>query len=102
MTSVSIKTKAGVVEGTCDPKFSGVLDAFVTNFEARGEVGAQAGRENAADDESEVVVDPHGSYLRASRATAWTSALTFRAGSGERHPNEMSAAGRMLSDIRIA
>jgi CubicO group peptidase (beta-lactamase class C family) len=40
MTSVSIKTKAGLVEGTCDPKFSGVLDAFVTNFEARGEVGA--------------------------------------------------------------
>jgi CubicO group peptidase (beta-lactamase class C family) len=40
MTSVSIKTKAGQVEGTCDPKFSGVLDAFVTNFEARGEVGA--------------------------------------------------------------
>jgi len=40
MTSVSIKTKAGLVEGSCDPKFSGVLDAFVTNFEARGEVGA--------------------------------------------------------------
>jgi CubicO group peptidase (beta-lactamase class C family) len=40
MTSVSIKTKAGLVEGTCDPKFAGVLDAFVTNFEARGEVGA--------------------------------------------------------------
>jgi CubicO group peptidase (beta-lactamase class C family) len=40
MTSVSIKTKAGQVEGTCDPKFAGVLDAFVTNFEARGEVGA--------------------------------------------------------------
>ena len=40
MTSISIKTKAGLVEGTCDPKFSGVLDAFVTNFEARGEVGA--------------------------------------------------------------
>lgn len=40
MTSVSIKTKAGLVEGACDPKFAGVLDAFVTNFEARGEVGA--------------------------------------------------------------
>lgn len=40
MSSVSIKTKAGLVEGVCDPKFAGVLDAFVTNFEARGEVGA--------------------------------------------------------------
>ncbi len=40
MQTVSLKTKAGQVEGSCDPKFSGVVDAFVTNFEARGEVGA--------------------------------------------------------------
>ncbi|MBL9097304.1 MAG: beta-lactamase family protein [Alphaproteobacteria bacterium] len=40
MSTVSIKTKAGLVEGICDPKFAGVLDAFVTNFETRGEVGA--------------------------------------------------------------
>jgi CubicO group peptidase (beta-lactamase class C family) len=40
VSSVSIKSKAGLVEGVCDPKFAGVLDAFVTNFEARGEVGA--------------------------------------------------------------
>ena len=40
MNKISLKTKAGLVEGTCDPKFAGVVDAFVTNFEARGEVGA--------------------------------------------------------------
>ena len=40
MQTISVKTKAGLVEGTCDPKFAGVVDAFVTNFEARGEVGA--------------------------------------------------------------
>lgn len=40
MKTVSLTTKAGTVEGFCDEKFSGVLDAFVSNFEARGEVGA--------------------------------------------------------------
>jgi len=40
MKTVSLTTKAGTVEGFCDEKFSGVLDAFVTNFESRGEVGA--------------------------------------------------------------
>lgn len=40
MSAVSITTNAGKVEGFCDPKFAGVLDAFVTNFETRGEVGA--------------------------------------------------------------
>lgn len=38
--SVSIETSAGLVEGICDPKFKGLLDAFVENFEKRGEVGA--------------------------------------------------------------
>lgn len=38
--TISVTTKAGTVEGVCDAKFSGVLDAFVTNFETRGEVGA--------------------------------------------------------------
>lgn len=40
MKTVSLSTKAGNVEGFCDEKFAGVLDAFVTNFESRGEVGA--------------------------------------------------------------
>ena len=40
MQKISVSTKAGLVEGTCDPKFAGVVDEFVTNFEARGEVGA--------------------------------------------------------------
>ena len=30
----------GVVSGRCDPRFSGVLDAFLENFTARDEVGA--------------------------------------------------------------
>ena len=30
------------IEGTCDPKFSRVKDAFAENFEKRSEVGAAA------------------------------------------------------------
>ena len=40
MTQVSKTTARGLVEGHCDPRFAPVLDAFVENFERRGEVGA--------------------------------------------------------------
>jgi CubicO group peptidase (beta-lactamase class C family) len=40
MKPISLTTKAGKVEGFCDDRFSGVIDAFVTNFESRGEIGA--------------------------------------------------------------
>ena len=38
--SFSRETSAGKVEGICDPKFKGVAEAFVENFEKRDEVGA--------------------------------------------------------------
>ncbi|MBI1238836.1 MAG: serine hydrolase [Alphaproteobacteria bacterium] len=41
MESVSVATASGGrVEGKCDPKFAGVRDAFIENFEKRDEVGA--------------------------------------------------------------
>jgi CubicO group peptidase (beta-lactamase class C family) len=40
MNAITLETAAGPVRGHCDPRFAGVLDAFVANFEARGEVGA--------------------------------------------------------------
>ncbi|MGO9453339.1 MAG: serine hydrolase domain-containing protein [Candidatus Binataceae bacterium] len=40
--TISKNTRVGVVEGECDPKFDGVLDAFVENFEKRDELGASA------------------------------------------------------------
>jgi len=40
MDTVSLNTAQGAVEGQCDPKFRGLLDAFALNFETRGEVGA--------------------------------------------------------------
>jgi CubicO group peptidase (beta-lactamase class C family) len=38
--AVEIATSRGAVRGHCDPRFRGVLDAFVRGFEDRGEVGA--------------------------------------------------------------
>jgi CubicO group peptidase (beta-lactamase class C family) len=40
MSTAEKKTSRGTVQGTCDAKFSGVLDAFVENFDKRGEIGA--------------------------------------------------------------
>ena len=40
MNKVTIETAAGPVQGECDPAFAAVRDAFVENFEQRGEVGA--------------------------------------------------------------
>ena len=39
-TKFSKSTSAGSIEGEFDPKFKGVVDAFVENFEKREEVGA--------------------------------------------------------------
>ncbi len=38
--SISKNTRAGIVEGVCDPAFSFVMDAFCENFESRDELGA--------------------------------------------------------------
>ena len=38
--TISKSTRAGTVEGEFDPKFEGLVDAFVENFERRDEVGA--------------------------------------------------------------
>jgi CubicO group peptidase (beta-lactamase class C family) len=40
MDKVSFSTPGGAVEGECDGRFKGVIDAFAENFAARGEVGA--------------------------------------------------------------
>ena len=56
MDRVSLHTAKGDVEGLCDSRFSGVVDAFVENFEAREEVGASV----ALTLEGETVVDLWG------------------------------------------
>lgn len=67
MKTISVTTKAGPVEGTCDPKFSAVVDEFVKNFEARGEVGASC----AITVEGKQVVDVWGGR-KAPGGDPWT------------------------------
>jgi len=40
MPTIERATSRGLVNGECDPRFNGVLEAFIDNFEQRGEVGA--------------------------------------------------------------
>jgi CubicO group peptidase (beta-lactamase class C family) len=89
--SISLTTKAGAVEGTCDTKFSGVLDAFVTNFESRGEVGASC----SITIEGKTVVDLWGGK-REPGGAAWdrdTISCVFSSTKGA-----MALTAHMLAD----
>ena len=91
MQNVSLKTKVGLVEGSCNSKFSGVLDAFVTNFESRGEVGASC----AITLEGRTVVDLWGG-LREPGGKTWdkdTISCVFSSTKGA-----MSLCAHMLAD----
>lgn len=65
--TVSIETSAGLVEGICEPKFNAVRDAFVANFEKRGEVGANV----ALTLEGKTLVDLWGGR-KVPGGEAWT------------------------------
>jgi len=56
------------VEGTCDPKFNRVKDAFAANFEKRDEVGAAA----AVVLEGKTVVDIWGGHADKAKTKPWT------------------------------
>jgi CubicO group peptidase (beta-lactamase class C family) len=91
MQKISLTTKAGLVEGTCDPKFSGVLDAFVTNFETRGEIGASC----AINIEGRPVVDLWGGCKKPG-GDPWdrdTISIIFSSTKGG-----MSLCAHMLAD----
>ncbi|WP_439817816.1 serine hydrolase domain-containing protein [Zavarzinia sp. CC-PAN008] len=63
---MSVKLEKGVVEGQCDSRFERVLDAFVANFQAHGEVGANV----TIVHEGRTVVDLWGGIAR--RDEPWT------------------------------
>lgn len=63
----SRETKAGLVEGQFDPKFKGVVEAFVENFESRDEVGANV----ALTLEGKTLVDLWGGK-KSRGGAAWT------------------------------
>ena len=57
------------IEGKCDEKFSKVRDAFIENFETRGDVGAAL----CIYHQGNIVVDLWGGYRNADRTIPWTS-----------------------------
>jgi CubicO group peptidase (beta-lactamase class C family) len=56
------------IEGTCDPKFNRVKDAFAENFEKRNEVGAAA----AVTLDGKSVVDIWAGHADAAKTKPWT------------------------------
>jgi CubicO group peptidase (beta-lactamase class C family) len=56
------------IEGTCDPKFSRVKDAFAENFDQRGEVGAAA----AVTLDGKSVVDLWAGHADKAKTRPWT------------------------------
>jgi len=67
VNTVDRSTTAGKVEGTCDPRFESVLDAFVENFETRDEVGASA----CVTVDGETVVDLWGGLADPTQNAPW-------------------------------
>ncbi len=57
------------IEGTCDPRFASVKDAFYENFKSRGEVGGAV----SVTVDGETVVDLWGGTTDAGGATPWKS-----------------------------
>ncbi|HEV8715394.1 MAG TPA: serine hydrolase domain-containing protein [Candidatus Binatia bacterium] len=55
------------LQGTCDPRFTAVRDAFAENFEAGGEVGAAV----CVYVDGKPVVDLWGGYADAARSKPW-------------------------------
>src|SRR5215469_9003678 len=97
MGKVSLSTPAGAVEGACDGRFKGVLDAFVENFAARGEVGASV----AITVEGRTVVDLWGGRT-AEGGEAWrpdTLSVVFSSTKGASALCAHMAADRGLLDF---
>src|ERR1700730_3442243 len=78
--TISQNTRAGLIEGECDPKFDGVLEAFVENFEQRDELGASV----SINLEGRTVVDLWGGRVKVDGApwTRDTVSIVFSATKG--------------------
>ncbi|TVS16040.1 MAG: class A beta-lactamase-related serine hydrolase [Gammaproteobacteria bacterium] len=68
MKQIDIETSKGRVQGRLDQAFEGVLDAFVTNFEQRNELGASVALRVGG----ELRVDLWGGRVNEVDATPWT------------------------------
>jgi CubicO group peptidase (beta-lactamase class C family) len=97
MDTVSVSTRAGLIEGTCDTRFAGVLDAFAENFEHRRELGASV----AVTVEGRRVVDLWGGR-KAEEGDAWdkdTISVVFSSTKGASALCAHMAADRGLLDL---
>src|SRR5690242_18646457 len=56
-----------LIDGTCDPRFERVREAFAENFEKRGDVGAGV----AVMIDGRPVVDLWGGYMDKARSRPW-------------------------------
>jgi len=97
MDAVSRTTSRGLVEGACDARFGSVADAFVENFEARGEVGASV----TITIEGKTVVDLWGGQ-KTDGGEAWardTISVVFSCTKGASALCAHMAADRGLLDL---
>ena len=88
----------GMVQGTCDAKFAGVLDAFIANFERREEIGASV----CATLDGRTVVDLWGGLADAKARTPWeedTICVVFSCTKGATALTAHVAAARGLVDL---
>jgi CubicO group peptidase (beta-lactamase class C family) len=95
--TISLATPQGVIEGRCDLRFRGVLDAFAENFETRGEVGASV----ALTAEGRTVVDLWGGR-RTAGGEPWerdTISIIFSSTKGASALCAHMAADRGLLDF---
>jgi CubicO group peptidase (beta-lactamase class C family) len=94
---ISIKTAKGRVEGEADARFAGVVDAFVENFETRGEIGASC----AITVDGKPVVDIWGGH-KAEGGDEWdrdTVSIVFSCTKGAQALCAHMAADRGLLDL---
>lgn len=97
MSVVERETPQGKVTGRCDPRFAGVLDAFLENFSQRGEVGASV----CITIEGKTVVDLWGG-ARNKAGDAWeedTLCVVFSCTKGASALCAHMAADRGLLDF---
>jgi CubicO group peptidase (beta-lactamase class C family) len=97
MDTVSLSTHEGWIEGACDARFKGVVEAFAENFEQRDELGASV----AVQVEGRIVVDLWGGR-KTPQGDPWekdTVSVVFSSTKGASALCAHMAADRGLLDL---
>jgi CubicO group peptidase (beta-lactamase class C family) len=91
------------IEGTCDPRFERVREAFAENFAKRGDVGAAA----AVTIDGRAVIDLWGGYADKQRTRPWTrdtivNVYSATKGVAATCLNRLAGQGRVDLDAPVA